>query len=56
MKIEILMFDMILKFKFIYDKKKKRIVTIQTIHLIVLSPSYRFFHLWKVLSWLNKGC
>jgi hypothetical protein len=37
-KIEFLIFDMILHFKFIYNPKINKIVTIQTVHLIVLSP------------------
>jgi hypothetical protein len=41
-KLKILMFDMILHFKFIYNPKKITIVTIQIVHLIVCSLTCRF--------------
>jgi hypothetical protein len=37
-KLKILMFDMILHFKFIYNPEKNTTMIVQTIHLIMFSP------------------
>jgi hypothetical protein len=52
-KLKILMFDMILHFKFIYSQKKITIVIVQTIHLIMLS--FNLICIYDYFKIMNMG-